>query len=140
MLALLPLAAAAELPGGGRVVAGEAAIDASSAAQVRVLQSTPRAVLRWDSFNIGAGNSVVFKQPHGTGAATLNIVGGDVASTLAGSLRADGSVLLVNRTACSSRQPARSTSARPSSHRRSPSGKATSWPDAWRSRVMAAAC
>ncbi len=96
VLALLPLAAAAQLPGGGRVVAGEAAIDASSAAQVRVLQSTPRAVLRWDSFNIGAGNSVVFKQPHGTGAAILNIVGGDVASTLAGSLRADGSVLLVN--------------------------------------------
>ncbi|NML44245.1 filamentous hemagglutinin N-terminal domain-containing protein [Ramlibacter sp. G-1-2-2] len=92
---LLPLHAHADLPTGGRVVAGQAAIASAAGNTLQVQQASQRAAIRWDSFSIAQGRSVVFSQP-GAGAATLNIVTGNAASQLAGSLRADGSVLLIN--------------------------------------------
>lgn len=94
VMASLPFATLAQVPTGGSVSAGTAVI-APSGAGVTVTQTTNRAVVRWQDFGIGAGRSVVFRQPD-AGAATLNIVTGATASTLAGSLTANGSVFLVN--------------------------------------------
>lgn len=96
VLATLPLLAQAQgLPSGGRVTAGQASIGAPNAGTLQIDQASARAVLKWNDFSIGQGKSVVFKSS--ANAATLNIVTGSNASSLAGSLRADGSVLLMNQ-------------------------------------------
>jgi len=61
-----------------------------------VNQSTQRAVIKWNDFSIGQGKQVTFAQPN-AGAATLNIVTGNSASTLAGTLTSNGSVYLINQ-------------------------------------------
>ena len=95
-LPLLSLVALAQgLPTGGRVTAGQAAIESPGTASTVVRQTTPKAVVRWTDFSIGAGRSVVFVQPNAA-ASTLNIVDGGKGSTIAGHLRANGSVLLIN--------------------------------------------
>ncbi len=98
--AVLPVAVmpvfAGSLPTGPSVVAGKAFVTSPSSNAIVVKQATPRAVVDWTSFNIGQGASVSFSQP-GIGAATLNVVTGDAPTQLAGSLKADGSVFVVNR-------------------------------------------
>lgn len=95
-LPLLSLTALAQtLPTGGRVTAGQARIESPAAGAMVVRQTTPKAVVRWGDFNIGAGGKLTFAQPDARGA-TLNIVEGGKASAIAGTLRANGSVLLVN--------------------------------------------
>lgn len=96
VLLLLPVTVVAEtLPTGGSVSAGSATITTPSANQLLINQTDNRAVLRWDSFSTSAGAGVTFNQP-GKTAATLNIVNGSTASSLAGSLDATGSVFLIN--------------------------------------------
>ena len=65
------------LPGGGKIVNGTGSIGVSGAAMT-VHQSTPRLVADWQSFSIGAGNSVRFVQPS-TSAVALNRVTGNEA-------------------------------------------------------------
>ncbi|MBN9019186.1 MAG: filamentous hemagglutinin N-terminal domain-containing protein [Rhizobiales bacterium] len=81
------------LPTGGEVVSGSAAIAASPSGNLRVDQSSPTAILNWQSFSIGAGNSVTFANGSG---ATLNRVTGFTPSQIDGLLSASGSVYLVN--------------------------------------------
>ncbi|MBB3932593.1 filamentous hemagglutinin family protein [Kaistia hirudinis] len=81
------------LPTGGEVVSGSAAIAASPSGNLRVDQSSPTAILNWQSFSIGAGNSVTFANGSG---ATLNRVTGFTPSQIDGVLSASGSVYLVN--------------------------------------------
>ncbi|MCX5512829.1 MBG domain-containing protein [Kaistia algarum] len=81
------------LPTGGSVVSGNASIASPSASSLRIDQSSPTAILNWDSFSIGAGNSVTFANGSG---ATLNRVTGLSASQIDGLLSASGSVYLVN--------------------------------------------
>lgn len=87
--------ALAALPTGGDVVGGHADMAAPTSELLIVDQKSNRAVIRWDTFNIGDGAEVRFVQP-GDAAAVLNIVNGTTASTLAGKLTADGSVFLIN--------------------------------------------
>jgi len=98
-LALLNLRAPATaqqgLPGGGNVVSGSATIRAPAAGQLTVRQDSQRAIIDWNSFSIGAGESVRFVQPS-TDAAVLNRVTGATSSTIAGSLSGNGQVFLVN--------------------------------------------
>lgn len=100
LVAVLPMidiaAFAGTLPTGANVVAGKAVVTTPAPNAIVVKQATPRAVVDWTSFNIGQGASVGFSQP-GAGAATLNVVTGNSPSVLAGALKADGSVFLVNR-------------------------------------------
>ncbi|MEP6873684.1 MAG: filamentous hemagglutinin N-terminal domain-containing protein, partial [Burkholderiales bacterium] len=90
-----PAAAQQGLPGGGSVVSGSATIGAPAAGQLTVLQNSQRAIIDWNSFSIGAGQSVRFVQP-GADAAVLNRVTGSTPSTIAGSLTGNGQVFLVN--------------------------------------------
>lgn len=82
------------LPTAGQVAAGQAAI-ATSGSAMTITQSSQRAAINWQSFQIGAQASVQFNQPNAA-AATLNRVTGAEASVIEGALRANGQVWLVN--------------------------------------------
>ncbi len=86
--------AAQALPTGGQIAAGQASISTSGANMV-VDQSTQRAVVNWQSFNIGAGAHVHFNQPSST-SSTLNRVLGPDASTILGRITAPGQVIISN--------------------------------------------
>jgi filamentous hemagglutinin family protein len=61
-----------------------------------VQQQSDKAVLNWQSFNIGAENSVHFDQPSATSVALNNIHQADP-SRIFGTLTADGQIYLVNQ-------------------------------------------
>lgn len=85
--------AATELPTGGTVVAGSAAIS-TSGARMDVSQSSQRAVIDWNTFNIGSQAQVNFQQP--SGGVALNRVLDTNASQIYGKLTSTGQVFLVN--------------------------------------------
>ncbi|WP_206751186.1 two-partner secretion domain-containing protein [Cupriavidus agavae] len=96
---LLPLprhmAHAQPLPTNGNVVAGQAAISRPDGSTLHVDQGSQRAVIDWNTFNIGQGNTVRFNQPNAQ-AQALNRVTGGVPSNIQGSLLANGQVLIQN--------------------------------------------
>ncbi|WP_216230360.1 autotransporter-associated beta strand repeat-containing protein, partial [Polynucleobacter sp. MWH-Jannik1A5] len=62
---------------------------------MNINQTSQRAVVNWDSFNVGKNAQVNFNQPNAS-AATLNRVTGATASMIDGAIRANGQVILVN--------------------------------------------
>jgi len=86
---------AAALPEGAQLVAGQASVSTPSANAMVVNQASDKAVLNWQSFNIGAGQSMQFVQP-GASSVALNRVIGNGASSIFGSLSANGQVFLIN--------------------------------------------
>ncbi|WP_284508168.1 filamentous hemagglutinin N-terminal domain-containing protein [Caballeronia sp. AZ1_KS37] len=82
------------LPTGGQVTAGQASISQNSNTMT-INQGTQRAVIDWNSFNVGQGNTVQFNQPNAQ-AQALNRVTGAGASNIQGSLLANGQVLIQN--------------------------------------------
>ncbi len=85
---------ATALPTGGRLVGGQATISQSGAA-MSIVQGTPRAAIDWQSFNIGANASVVFRQPSANAVALNRVLGGDP-SKIFGRLSSNGQVFLTN--------------------------------------------
>lgn len=85
---------AGPLPENGNVTAGAGAIS-SDGTTMTVRQDTHKLAIDWQSFSIGAGNTVRFDQPSAT-AAALNRVTGDNPSEILGSLQANGRVFLTN--------------------------------------------
>jgi filamentous hemagglutinin family protein len=81
-------------PTGGVVSAGQATI-AQTPGQMTITQTTSKVAINWQSFGIGAGQSVQFVQP-GQQAIALNRVVGADPSVIMGSLSANGQVFLVN--------------------------------------------
>lgn len=93
--ALAPLGAAAN-PLDGKVTAGSAAIAGQGTANVQIQQSTEKAIINWRSFDIGVDETTRFVQP-GKDSVTLNrVTGGLGASTIDGTLKANGNIFLVN--------------------------------------------
>jgi filamentous hemagglutinin family protein len=88
------LAQTAALPTGGVVTQGSGSISSSGTSMV-VQQNSNRMVADWQSFSIGAGNSVRFVQPGSDSVALNRVVGGDP-SAIFGSLTANGHVYLQN--------------------------------------------
>ena len=82
-------------PSGGTVVAGTAAISQTVAATT-ISQSSQRAAINWNSFNVGSQQTVTFQQPSAS-AFTLNRVTGPDPSQIAGRIDANGNVVLVNQ-------------------------------------------
>ena len=80
---------------GGHVVAGQATISSPSATSTLIHQTSPTAIINWQSFSIPSGSSVAFQQPSAS-AIALNRVTGGSASQIYGSLTANGRVWLVN--------------------------------------------
>ncbi len=83
------------LPSGLDVVVGQASVSTPQANAMQINQSTDKAVLNWQSFNIGTGQLVQFIQP-GSSSVALNRVVGAGASAIFGSLSANGQVFLIN--------------------------------------------
>ena len=96
--ASLPLAAAdlapGALPTGGTVAAGQAAI-AASGTRMDITQSSQKAIINWQGFDIGSQAQVNFAQPNAA-AVALNRVSGPNISRIEGQLTANGQVFLVN--------------------------------------------
>jgi len=82
-------------PQGGVVSAGTAAISGQGTQVVQVSQQTGRAVIDWQSFNIGAGETTRFNQPSSS-SAILNRIHDQDPSQIMGNLSANGIVALVN--------------------------------------------
>ncbi|WP_426113163.1 filamentous hemagglutinin N-terminal domain-containing protein, partial [Massilia sp. PWRC2] len=101
--ALLPPAQAGpplpqQLPTGGLVTAGTAAIVASAdpaSAVLNINQTTQRASISWETFNLGSAAQVNFNQP-GSNSATLNRVLDSNPSQIMGKITANGQVFLSN--------------------------------------------
>ncbi|SMF93477.1 filamentous hemagglutinin family N-terminal domain-containing protein [Methylomagnum ishizawai] len=90
-------AARAELPvpAAAWATAGQATREVVGNAMT-IHQQTDKAILNWQSFDIGLNNAVHFKQP-GPAAVALNRIGpGDQPSRILGTLDANGQVYLVN--------------------------------------------
>ncbi len=84
----LPVAA------GNWLQAGSAA-SATVGNAMTVTQSSNRAILNWESFNIGRDASVRFDQPSAS-ASALNRIGGNAPSEIFGQLSANGQIYLIN--------------------------------------------
>lgn len=83
------------LPQGGSVAHGRVGIATPGAGSMVITQVSDRAIVNWDSFSIGQGNSVSIYQPS-TSSAILNRVTGDTTSQIHGQLTATGQVFVVN--------------------------------------------
>ncbi|MBV5323229.1 filamentous hemagglutinin N-terminal domain-containing protein, partial [bacterium] len=88
------------LPTNGLVVAGTAHISTdnsnASAPILNVNQSSQRAVVNWERFDVGAAATVNFNQPN-TQASTLNRISDPNPSKVFGKINAPGEVVLVNQ-------------------------------------------
>ena len=81
-------------PAGEQVVAGQASVSRAGA-NTLITQTSDRAAINWQSFNIGAAESVRFAQPSVSSIA-LNRVLGQNPSEILGSLSANGQIFLLN--------------------------------------------
>jgi filamentous hemagglutinin family protein len=81
-------------PSGGNVTAGQASIS-EQGATTTIDQSSQRAAINWQSFNVAPTESVIFNQP-GASASTLNRVVAGQESLIQGSIRAPGQVIIEN--------------------------------------------
>ena len=91
---MLPFAAAA--PAGPSVVAGEAQIAGLGTDRVTITQASQRAIINWQSFNIAPNEVAHFIQPN-VRAIALNRIFDQNPSQIFGSLRANGTVILLNQ-------------------------------------------
>src|SRR5665647_38434 len=96
--ALVPLglAAAVANPLGAQVVGGNASVQGQGTANVTVTQTTDKAIINWNTFNIGANEATRFVQPGLSLIALNRVTGGLGPSELFGTLSANGRIFLVN--------------------------------------------
>ncbi|BDT68711.1 hypothetical protein os1_28970 [Comamonadaceae bacterium OS-1] len=86
------------LPQGGVVTQGAATLQGAGSATAPVLnvnQTSQRAVINWNSFNLGAASTVNFHQPNAQ-SATLNRVQDMQPSQILGHIHTPGQVTLIN--------------------------------------------
>ena len=96
--ALVPLGivTAAANPQGPNIVGGAATVSGVGTSSVTINQNSPRAIINWNTFNIGAGETTRFVQADAGSVALNRVTGGLGASQLHGTLTANGRVFLVN--------------------------------------------
>ena len=80
------------LPTGGGFIYGSGSIN-TSGSSMTIKQATSRGIINWSGFSIGPGGFVFFNNGSG---ATLNRVTGQGISSIAGMLKATGSLYLIN--------------------------------------------
>ncbi|MGB8601193.1 MAG: GLUG motif-containing protein [Rhizomicrobium sp.] len=83
------------LPTGGTIVQGSGNITQTGSTALNITQTSPKLVIDWNSFNIAAGETVLFVQPDQL-MQVLNRVSGSAASVILGKLNANGTVIIVN--------------------------------------------
>lgn len=82
------------LPTGGQISAGQGAI-AANGADMTVTQRSQNLAINWQSFGIGASESVTFAQPNASAIALNRVLGADP-TQIYGKLSANGQVWLLN--------------------------------------------
>ena len=82
------------LPTAGTITQGVGSIS-QKGNTLTVTQSTQSLAANWQSFDIASGHAVVFQQPNNSSVALNRVIGPD-ASSIYGSLTANGKVFLVN--------------------------------------------
>jgi filamentous hemagglutinin family protein len=86
--------AANALPFGGVVTQGEAFIS-QTANNMSIIQTTPKAIVNWQGFDIGAASTVNVLQPNNASVLLSRVVGNNP-SQIFGLLNANGQVVLIN--------------------------------------------
>ncbi|MDE2318617.1 MAG: filamentous hemagglutinin N-terminal domain-containing protein [Rhodospirillales bacterium] len=86
---------ASTTPQGGAVVGGSASI-AQATGSTTITQSSNRAAINWQSYNVGSDAHVTYVQPS-TSAITLNRVVTPSPSVIAGHISANGQIVLINQ-------------------------------------------
>jgi large exoprotein involved in heme utilization and adhesion len=76
LLLALAMPAHATVPTGGVVTAGQASIT-SNGSTTTITQSSANVIINWQSFSIGAGDTVQFMQPGRTSVALNRVLGAD---------------------------------------------------------------
>ncbi len=96
--ALLPLAVASALagPNGANVVGGAATVQGQGTANVVVNQTSQNAIINWQTFNIGSGETTKILMPNSNSAQLDRVTGGLGPSQILGTLSSNGKVFLVN--------------------------------------------
>ncbi|MDX1949796.1 MAG: filamentous hemagglutinin N-terminal domain-containing protein [Rickettsiales bacterium] len=94
MLVASTSAFAQVLPTGGVITSGNASIN-TAGNTMTINQSSPTAIVNWDSFSIGNALNETVNFANGAGA-TLNRVTGTAITNIAGTLNGTGSVFLIN--------------------------------------------
>lgn len=82
-------------PTGGTVVGGSATIT-STPSELQINQSSHKALIEWNSFDIAAGETTHFYQPSTSSVALNRVVNSTQLSTLDGNLLANGQVMVIN--------------------------------------------
>jgi filamentous hemagglutinin family protein len=82
------------LPQGGSITTGTVTIG-TNGAQMTIHQTTDKASINWQSFNIGTGASVNITQPSASSVLLNRVIGNDPSQIL-GKLSANGQVILIN--------------------------------------------
>jgi filamentous hemagglutinin family protein len=97
--ALVPLGLASVAcanPLGGSVAAGTAQVSGEGTANVTVNQATDKAIINWQSFDIGNGEATQFVQPNASSVTLNRVTGGLGRSEIDGALKANGNIFLIN--------------------------------------------
>ena len=94
LLVVLTSTHAFAAPTGGMIVSGSGGI-ATVGGTTTVNQSTQRLSLNWSTFNVGAAETVRFKQPSAS-ALAINRIADVNGSRILGKLQANGQVYLIN--------------------------------------------
>jgi filamentous hemagglutinin family protein len=96
--ALAPLAAApvGANPLGAQVVGGSATVQGQGTPTVTVTQQSNSAIINWNTFNIGAGETTKIIQPSASSVELDRVTGGLGPSQIFGSLFSNGQVFVVN--------------------------------------------
>ena len=82
------------LPGDGQIVSGTGSIT-QTAQDMVIQQDTQQMITNWQSFSIGAAESVTFNQPNSSAVALNRVIGVDP-SIILGKLSSNGQVFLSN--------------------------------------------
>ena len=85
---------ASDLPTDAEIVSGKVSI-LSHSSIMNIFQSTDKAEINWQSFDIGKNNTVNFIQPDASSAILNRVIGSDV-SIIQGAINANGQVFLIN--------------------------------------------
>lgn len=85
------------LPSGGTVTGGSATLDYSNPGHLDVHQGTDRAIIDWNSFNIGKNATTQFYQPSSSSMVVNKVTGSQDPTKILGTLKANGTVIVLDK-------------------------------------------
>ena len=96
LLSALAITPAVAGPNGATVVQGSATVQGQGTPSVVVNQTSQNAIINWQTFNIGAGQTTKILMPNSNSTELDRVTGGLGPSQILGSLYSNGQVFLVN--------------------------------------------